>query len=90
MNKKLWFSFFLFETDFKDEATFTISRMGHFKLAHDGFTYLKLRKVNDSTRWRCSRYHYSKCRGKAITQKINSVEMVKAYGTHNHGQERET
>lgn len=81
--------FYLFlKLDFPEQATFTLSKKGHFKLMNNGFCYLKFKKSKYLTRWRCSKYA-SECKGKAVTKKINSIEMVKVYNPHNHGPEFE-
>lgn len=81
------FSLFL-NTEFPEEATFTLSKKGHFKLINNGFCYIKFMKSKNLTRWRCSKYALE-CKAKAITKKINSIEMVKVYNPHNHGPEFE-
>lgn len=58
--------------------------MGRFKLLKNGFTYVKLKEINGQKSWRCARYKRFKCKAKATTRIINSIEMVKEYGIHNH------
>lgn len=70
---------------FNDEAVFTMSTRGRFKLVHNGFEYFQGRVTKDVTYWRCKDRIHNRCKGKAITQNVGSKEVVKSYGIHNHG-----
>lgn len=77
---------FCSSSDFKDEATFTMTSRGHFKLLHGGFEFIKngINKRGDLTYWHCSTKYKSHCKGKAQTRRIDTREMVRASGVHNH------
>lgn len=64
-------------------AVFTISQRGQFKLRHNGFEYHKQREGRDDVIWICEKRQL-KCRGKAKTYRVGSVEIVKAIVAHNH------
>lgn len=51
---------------------------------HAGHEYVKGRTTNGITYWRCVKNRHEQCKGKASTMQIDSVQMVKAYDTHNH------
>lgn len=72
--------------DFKHVATFTMSLKGHFKLLHGGFEFTKERTNKEGTtiNWVCSKKRRYGCKGKARTRRIDSKEMVKIFGRHNH------
>lgn len=89
----LIFSFdFLFHSivvGFDEEATFTLSARGQFKLVHKEFGY---NKMSDSTTtgmttWRCAlnqSYPHFKCKCKAYTRKFGALQRVKIVGEHTH------
>lgn len=74
-----------FSVDFKDEATFTMTKKGRLKLLHEGFEFTK-HKTNKLgiTFWECSKTRRFYCKGKARTSQIDGKEVVKLYGVHNH------
>ncbi|XP_055304401.1 modifier of mdg4-like isoform X5 [Sitodiplosis mosellana] len=67
--------------DFDGEAVFTISRQGTSKLVSAGYEYLNHYQLSNGDRsWRCVHtLRKIKCKGKAITRRVGSREMVKAY-----------
>lgn len=75
------FSDFLF-VGFIEEATFTLSNRGQFKLIHQGFGYNKMSisAVSGITTWRCSlnqSYPHLHCKAKAYTCQVGSTQRVK-------------
>lgn len=63
-----------------------MTQRGHSKLLYGGFEFVRNRinKVGNTTVWDCSQKRQFGCKGKAQTRQINSKEMVKLYGMHNH------
>lgn len=61
---------------------------GHLKLLHGGFEYTKIRVSNEITYWLCVENRKGvgpkKCKGKSKTRKCGQIEVVCAYGQHNH------
>ncbi|XP_055838664.1 uncharacterized protein LOC129906773 [Episyrphus balteatus] len=51
------------------------------KLHHEGFIYNRCRADGFKTTWRCEKYNFEKCRGRAIS----SGEVVIMAANHNHG-----
>lgn len=77
------FEFYL--TEYKDEATFTMTRAGKFKLLQGGYEFTKMKSnLQGHTIWKCSQKSRLRCKGKAKTQQIDGREMVKLYDIHNH------
>lgn len=74
----------LFGTDFPDEAIFSLTNRGHFKLMHEGFEYIKNHTTNTTTFWRCVQNRWKYCKGKARSKQIGQLQMVAAYDAHNH------
>lgn len=73
--------------DFTEEAEFTLSRAGQFKLTHQNHGFYKHSvKPNGETFWRCDKYRIRNCKVKAFTFKVGSKEMVKVFGSHMHEQ----
>ena len=75
------FSCFLF-VGFIEEATFTLSNRGQFKLIHQGFGYNKMSisAISGITTWRCSlnqSYPHLHCKAKAYTCQVGSTQRVK-------------
>lgn len=71
--------------DFNEEAIFTRTAKGNFKLSHEGFQYTRhTTNKKDLTYWECVRKRRYNCRGRAQTRLIDGIEMAKFYGTHNH------
>lgn len=78
------FIVFNFLIDFQDVATFTSTVRGQVKLIHKGFEYTRYQFRNNFTKWRCCKCRWQQCKGKAITRQFGPIEMVRAYGKHNH------
>lgn len=77
--------FFRFNIDFYDVAVFTISIKGNPKLQHNGFAYVKSKKLsNGNQMWRCEKNRRYGCRGRACSKKFGQVEMVQVTAQHNH------
>lgn len=86
--------YFFFCAGFIEEATFTLSNRGQFKLIHDGYGYNKVNFSNASgiTTWRCSlnqTYRDLKCYAKAYTKQVGSIQKVKKLGEHTHPANRQ-
>lgn len=57
-NKCNWFLvFFIFHTEYVEEATFTMTLQGKFKLVHNGFQYTRKEFRNDVTYWVCKQIY---------------------------------
>lgn len=74
---------------FDEEATFTLSNRGQFKLIHRSFGYNKMSVSMQSgiTTWRCAlnqSYPDLKCKAKAYTKQFGSLQKVKIIGDHTH------
>lgn len=74
---------------FDEEATFTLSMRGQFKLVHGGFGYNKMCASISSgiTTWRCAlnqSYPHLKCRAKCYTRQFGVLQKVKQIGEHTH------
>lgn len=72
-----------------NEALFTFSRRGHFKLVHDGYTFHKRdsqTRTDGSVVWRCDLYRTPdiKCRALAVSKRFDSKEKVRFVGQHQH------
>lgn len=83
-----WYCPFLF-VGFDEEATFTLSARGQYKLIHDNYDYNKMNFSTASgiTTWRCGlnqSYPYLKCRAKAHTKQVGSIQKVKVIEKHTH------
>lgn len=74
-------NFSIFSIGFSEVATFSITQLKTLKLVHQGYSYIKSGKKD---RWQCSKTRREKCRGKAQTRLINSRQMIKVSGEHNH------
>lgn len=72
---------------FVEEAEFTFSRRGHFKLVRVGYIFYK-REEGSGGRVAWHYQHYAtpgiRCRVTAQTKRINSQEKVKVFGEHLH------
>lgn len=69
---------------YHDEATFTLSNQGTYKLVCNDNEFTRHRLCSDgSTYWVCSRRKRN-CKAKAHTKQFGSVEMVKYIGEHCH------
>lgn len=75
---------FHFRSGFNEEALFTVTERGYFKLIHEGYEYTKDRIKNDVTFWRCFRRRPLNCLAKARTRQINERNMVAITAPHNH------
>lgn len=72
-----------------EEAVFTVTDRGAFKLIKNGYTYTKstnTKRKSDYISWRCSlmKNHRYICKAKARTKKIGSIERVRFYDEHSH------
>lgn len=66
-------------------ARFGKSLRGADMLLFNGFSYVKDRSFNETINWRCSLFRKLQCRARAITKRIDGVEMVKAsFNVHSH------
>lgn len=74
----------LFPAGFTEEAIFTMSNHGRFKLVHDDKEYWKISKNNETSYWICSKYAKTGCKAKARTRRFGQKEMVKFCNEHNH------
>lgn len=76
--------------DFTDEAVFTMTSRGRFKLVHNGYEYTErtgaryAKRQEETKSWRCIRNRRYYCKGKAITRQIGSKQMIHVYGEHDH------
>lgn len=77
-------------SDFNEEAVFTMSLRGRFKLLAHGFEFFQSKRKSGITYWRCAECNRLKCRGKAQSRQIGPKNMVKLYGEHNHSQQSST
>lgn len=74
-----------FRSDYEDEATFTMSLRGNFKLMYKGYEYIKrFDNLQGETNWRCCESRWEQCKGKAKTKQIGLKHMVTSYRSHNH------
>lgn len=79
--------FFNLCLEFTQEATYTMSQFGKFKLVDSktGFEFHQTSRNGSNERtWECSKRRRQRCKGKAKTCKIGSKEMAYFYDTHNH------
>lgn len=79
--------FFNFGLEFTQEATYTMTIFGKFKLidSKTGFEYHQTSRGGAKERtWECSKRRRMRCKGKARTCKIGSKEMAYFYDKHNH------
>lgn len=72
-----------------EEACFTLSARGQFKLVHMGYGYTKMcvSSVTGITTWRCASngsYPELKCRAKCYTRQVGVLQRVKSVGDHTH------
>lgn len=75
---------FIYWTDFHEEATFTMTSRGRFKLICDKFEYTKSHSNENTTFWRCVQARRNYCKAKAMTRQFGPKQMVKTYDEHNH------
>lgn len=84
-NKLVLFNLFV---GFDEEATFTLSARGQFKLIHENFDYVKMSVSQTGiTKWRCGKnqsFPHLKCKAKAETIEVGQIQKVKIIGTHTH------
>ncbi|XP_055304423.1 modifier of mdg4-like isoform X25 [Sitodiplosis mosellana] len=59
------------------EAQFIRSKHGSRSLIVNGAKFVRDRKTNETTNWRCANFIRFKCKARAITRTINGIEMVK-------------
>lgn len=74
---------------FDEEACFTLSMRGQFKLVHSGYGYTKMcvSSMSGITTWRCAlnqSYPHLKCRAKCYTRQVGIFQKVKQIGDHTH------
>lgn len=74
---------------YEEEACFTLSMRGQFKLVHLGYGYTKMctSTMSGITTWRCAlnqSYPHLKCRAKCYTRQVGVFQKVKQIGDHTH------
>lgn len=72
------------EDGFFDEAKFTLSKRGKFKLVDNQYELIKHRGVKDATYWVCTQRIKLNCKGKCYTKTFNGRQLVKHIAKHNH------
>lgn len=78
------FKFWCFWTGYFDEATFSMTSRGRFKLIYRGFQYIQKYTKGSTSMWRCIQERHGHCRGKAKLLQVGAKNVVDVYCGHNH------
>lgn len=69
---------------FLDEAKFTLTKMGKYKLIDNQYELVKHHTAKKTTYWMCTKRIKLKCKGKCYTKTIDGRQMIKRIAKHNH------